>query len=159
MAKIILIIFTLIATISLATFGKGEFTTVSPVISIFMTVETYKTVEMRKRINYSEFQCVGDHGVKYLHDYPVKTGKNRMARFICSCGRGFNAYINDVKTNHTKSCGCMVLKHGLSGSKEYVIWNNIKARCFNKHHKSYPDYGGRGISMDTDLTNNPELNK
>ncbi len=26
-------------------------------------------------------------------------------------------------------------------------WEGIKARCFNPRHKSYPDYGGRGITM------------
>lgn len=26
-------------------------------------------------------------------------------------------------------------------------WEGIKARCLNPNHKSYPDYGGRGIEL------------
>lgn len=29
----------------------------------------------------------------------------------------------------------------------YVIWDGIKQRCYQKRHKSYPRYGGRGITM------------
>jgi hypothetical protein len=30
-------------------------------------------------------------------------------------------------------------------TKEYRVWENMKERCYNKNHKSYKDYGGRGI--------------
>lgn len=30
---------------------------------------------------------------------------------------------------------------------EYLLWLRIKARCFYKRHKSYRNYGGRGIMM------------
>lgn len=32
--------------------------------------------------------------------------------------------------------------------KLYMIWSQIKQRCFNKKNKKYPDYGGRDIDMD-----------
>ena len=32
-------------------------------------------------------------------------------------------------------------------TRVYRSWINIKARCFNPNHKSYADYGGRGIGM------------
>jgi hypothetical protein len=32
--------------------------------------------------------------------------------------------------------------------KLYQVWSQIKQRCFNRKHKKYPDYGGRGIDMD-----------
>ena len=37
--------------------------------------------------------------------------------------------------------------HGMSESKLYVSWKNMLARCYNQSHKSYKDYGGRGISV------------
>ncbi len=32
-------------------------------------------------------------------------------------------------------------------SPEYVCWANIRARCKNKNHPSYKDYGERGITI------------
>lgn len=36
---------------------------------------------------------------------------------------------------------------GNSRSITYITWSNMKARCFNKKHKWYPRYGGRGITV------------
>lgn len=38
-------------------------------------------------------------------------------------------------------------KRGTARDREYVIWQNMKRRCLNPNNKSYPDYGGRGISV------------
>jgi len=42
-------------------------------------------------------------------------------------------------------------KHGATSgrkrTKEYRAWKSIKDRCYLKTSKSYPRYGGRGISM------------
>lgn len=37
--------------------------------------------------------------------------------------------------------------HGLRSTLEYHIWNSMKDRCFNSKSKSYPRYGGRGITV------------
>lgn len=42
----------------------------------------------------------------------------------------------------------MPKKHGLRGHSLYATWCNMKARCDNKNHPQYKDYGGRGISYD-----------
>lgn len=33
----------------------------------------------------------------------------------------------------------------ISYSDEYATWQNIKARCYNKNHPRFMDWGGRGI--------------
>lgn len=38
--------------------------------------------------------------------------------------------------------------HGMSGTPEYVAWNQLKARCCDPKHRYYPEYGGRGIQVD-----------
>lgn len=38
-------------------------------------------------------------------------------------------------------------KHGLSRSKIYRIWTNMKSRCMNPNVASFDDYGGRGIRV------------
>lgn len=37
--------------------------------------------------------------------------------------------------------------HGMSGSPEYKVWNNMYSRCNNPNHPRYKDWGGRGIKM------------
>lgn len=37
-------------------------------------------------------------------------------------------------------------KHSGTGARIYNIWDKIKERCYNKNHKFYKNYGGRGIT-------------
>lgn len=54
-----------------------------------------------------------------------------------------------------KSCGCLRKevtsklnkKHGQAGTRLHHIWIGMKQRCSNPKHKSYADYGGRGIKV------------
>jgi len=54
-----------------------------------------------------------------------------------------------------KSCGCISHKlqgiaikiHGLSRTKLYQKYQDMKTRCYNKNNKRYKDYGGRGITV------------
>lgn len=39
------------------------------------------------------------------------------------------------------------LKHGLSTHPIYDTWSHMKQRCYNKNHKRYSDWGGRGIRV------------
>lgn len=38
-------------------------------------------------------------------------------------------------------------QHGMCNTRLYSIWESMKTRCANPNHKSYVDYGGRGISV------------
>ena len=38
-------------------------------------------------------------------------------------------------------------KHGECRSRLYNVWKGIKARCYNKNHSQYKNYGGRGIEV------------
>jgi hypothetical protein len=41
----------------------------------------------------------------------------------------------------------MHTKHGLSRTRAYRSWLGMMARCFDPRNKSYPDYGGRGVTV------------
>lgn len=41
-------------------------------------------------------------------------------------------------------------KHGLNGTPEQKVWNNMKSRCLNPNHPRYKDWGGRGITISDD---------
>lgn len=86
--------------------------------------------------------------------------KHRRAVYRCECGVEFVAEVSNVKSGHTKSCGCFrrvvtterSRKHGhktaTRRTKVYTAWLNMKARCTNENSRDYKNYGGRGISYD-----------
>lgn len=71
----------------------------------------------------------------------------------CDCGNEGVFAVYDIYSGHTKSCGCFKVKklgnlhrtHGMSESKEYRIWCQMRRRCYAKTHPKYIYYGGRGI--------------
>lgn len=81
-----------------------------------------------------------------------KVGKSkRVSVYKCFCGNSFVAMEYDIKSGHTRSCGCMREKHhharkGLV-TKTYSTWIGMLARCNSKSNASYRSYGGRGIKV------------
>jgi len=74
---------------------------------------------------------------------------------ICECGTTRIVSANSLG-NRSTSCGCFAREnssrvqktHGLSKSRLYRIWRQIKRRCYEKDCDAYKYYGGRGIKMD-----------
>lgn len=49
----------------------------------------------------------------------------------------------------------MIKTHGMSkGHPLYVVWTNMKERCYNANYRSYYLYGARGIKICDDWKNN-----
>lgn len=77
----------------------------------------------------------------------------------CDCGKYVLVGYGELKSGNTKSCGCLrkevsaerlrkkITKHGMFGTRIYNIWDGMKARCYNKNHVAYKNYGGRGITI------------
>lgn len=72
-------------------------------------------------------------------------------RCKCLCGNEKITSSYLLKSGKVKSCGCLRkdvpnrFSHLMSYSREFKIWSEMKKRCYNKNHKSYDYYGGRGI--------------
>lgn len=74
---------------------------------------------------------------------------------ICECGNEVVILGSNLRQGRTKSCGCYqkecakkrITTHGETKTRLFTVWQKIKDRCYNENHKSYKDYGGRGISM------------
>lgn len=89
-----------------------------------------------------------------MHLVEHRIGGN-MWLVACDCGNQKVISPRDVRSGHTKSCGCMSGKwrgektktHGLTETKEYRIWCHMLARCACKTDKKYPYYGARGITV------------
>lgn len=77
----------------------------------------------------------------------------------CECGNYRTITLGNLRSGHTKSCGCMSAEatkkaltthgYGRKGFEppEYTTWLHIKGRCYNKKNKAYMRYGGRGIEV------------
>jgi hypothetical protein len=69
----------------------------------------------------------------------------------CVCGRDSVRTVKTIVSGVSKSCGCMNIKnhttHGMSNSRTYNIWQNMKNRCCNPKSTQYKWYGHRGISV------------
>lgn len=79
----------------------------------------------------------------------------------CDCGNEVKVSTSSLIKNKTKSCGCFNreniikrnLKHNLSKTRLYKIWQGMKKRCYNVNSKTYKNYGGRGIIICQDWLN------
>lgn len=82
-------------------------------------------------------------------------GRQKMHAYLCirDCGSETIVPHGNLKNNHTRSCGCIVLdrpnntKHNGCGTPEYEAWCKMKARCTQKSYHAYHHYGGRGIRV------------
>lgn len=101
--------------------------------------------------------------------YIEPSGKRRyMWECLCDCGKTVTVMACNLRTGHTKSCGCIEKEfaaslstndavvtqrsqskatHGLSHSRLYGVWNTMKQRCNNPNNDKYHLYGGRGIKV------------
>lgn len=95
--------------------------------------------------------------IKFLH-----SDKHYNSYWLCKCecGNVVSVTAGNLRRNHTKSCGCYMreksketctsknLTHGLSKTRLYSIWCNMKERCGNINHPDYKRwYGARGIRV------------
>lgn len=103
------------------------------------------------KIEYLSGQKI--HNVTFIEEVP--SDKDRRAKFMCSCGGQFVAWIHSVKSNVTKSCGCLrrefmrnkQTKHGHSRHPLYNVYNNMIERCTTESSVSYKRYGKRGVKV------------
>lgn len=103
-------------------------------------------------------------GQRYGRLVAIERAENRVsesgkvrARWLCKCdcGREKIVLLDDLRGGHTNSCGCLgdesrrnsSKTHGMTGTRIYVEWLSMKARCYNKETKSYSRYGGRGVTI------------
>lgn len=112
--------------------------------------------KQKKRIDLSGHRYGKFRVVEYARTHTTKSGsKIAVWRCQCDCGNYAEVYACNLRSGNSKCCGCTraqsLLKcrttHGKTKTPEYTVWLNMIARCHNKNHKSYKNYGGRGISV------------
>ena len=92
--------------------------------------------------------------IKRLESKRDKSGHIRhYGLFLCPiCDKGVIRLIFNGEKQET--CGIHKrVKHGGKGTRLYRIWNCIKDRCFNINNQAFENYGGRGITICPEWTN------
>lgn len=83
--------------------------------------------------------------------------KNKKVRWLCrcDCGNETSVIASNLRCGHTTSCGCVLREHHearkaagrMNDFPEYNTWEQMKRRCYDTDSISYPNYGGRGITV------------
>lgn len=76
-------------------------------------------------------------------------------RAKCECGTVRVISGKSLRRGHSKSCGCLkrenivkrLTTHGLSHTRDHIVWMSMKDRCYNQNGEHYKNYGGRGITV------------
>lgn len=74
--------------------------------------------------------------------------------YLCDCGNVGQATGSNIR-NHMQGCGCvhdarigaLNRTHGMSTDRLYNVWAGMKQRIYYRDHKSFKNYGGRGIRL------------
>ena len=74
---------------------------------------------------------------------PKAGGRNWLC--LCDCGNTCVKTTSELNSGLGKSCGCITKTHGMSGNRQYSIWNDMRRRCRKEHNRAYKNYGLRGI--------------
>ena len=115
-------------------------------------------VERRKKMIGQKYNRLTVIGFEYN-----EKRKRYYAVCECECGNISKVSIDKLISGHTKSCGCLIKDmlidrnknilstHKLSSHPFYTTWILEKQRCEIPSHKSYKNYGARGIKCEWTL--------
>lgn len=104
------------------------------------------------------------YGRLYVESFADKQGSYNVWNCLCRCGeRRIVRASSLAKSGGTRSCGCLNAErigdlnrtHGLSKTRIYRIYKDIKRRCLNPNRKRFESYGGRGIEVFEGWLRNP----
>lgn len=87
----------------------------------------------------------------------TESDKHGHAKFLCKCECKNECVVSgdNLKRNHTISCGCYREErtiqartiHGKTNTRLYRIYTGMKTRCYDVNNKNYKNYGARGITI------------
>lgn len=83
--------------------------------------------------------------------------EHQPTRWHCACVCGKETIVGSyaLTSGRIKSCGCYIKEftgkrartHGLTKSRAYRIWVDMRRRCLEPQEPSYRNYGARGIAV------------
>ena len=89
--------------------------------------------------------------IEFISFHHRDLGGKAKHLYRCFCGKEFIADAYNVKSNHTKSCGCLKQKHGFRKEKDtkqfYIKWESMNNRCNCVSSGNYKYYGAKGVKV------------
>ena len=83
--------------------------------------------------------------------------KSKHLLYLCRCECREEKIVSghSLLNGDSQSCGCLQreitrnrsITHGASETKEYIVWESMRARCRNQNSQDFKNYGGRGIKV------------
>ncbi len=100
-------------------------------------------------------------GQKYGKLFVIERAENKENRpaWLCKCDCGNIVVVkgSNLRSGHTKSCGCFriekITTHDKTHTRLYTIWHQMKERCYRESSRNYKYYGARGIRICNDWKN------
>ena len=116
-----------------------------------------KKLEIKQGDKFGKWTIIEEITSKIISNKP-----RRMFRCQCECGNISEVQLACLRNGHSTSCGCEKrkrasianTKHGLERHPLYSTWKNMKKRCNYPNASEYENYGGRGISVCKEWSNN-----
>lgn len=81
-------------------------------------------------------------------DYQVVNGRQRkVCKAVCT-GCGLTKWVRADSKQTTELCKkCNSITHGMTDTRLYTIFMNMKSRCYNENNNRYKYYGAKGIEV------------
>lgn len=98
-------------------------------------------------------------GQKFERLTVIKRAENKGSQTMwlcrCDCGKERIVCSGNLKSGHTKSCGCLNDEkvgnlnktHQKCNTRLHSIWTAMKSRCYNPKNNRYKNYGLKGITV------------
>lgn len=91
---------------------------------------------------------VGQRFGKLVIIKEIKGKNRRQFQCLCDCGNICNRMLYTLRDGDKKNCGCLNIGntiHGMSETRFYDIFINMRSRCEKPKNCDFRNYGGRGI--------------
>lgn len=104
-------------------------------------------------------KCIDLTGQKFGRLTVIKRAENKSGQtmWLCRCECGNERFVcgGNLKSGHTKSCGCLNNEmignlnktHHKYNTRLHGIWAAMKSRCYNPKNNRFKNYGGKGIEV------------
>ena len=114
-----------------------------------------KTVQARRKIAPRKPIAPGDRFGSLVAVAQERNAAGKLRwRCACDCGKESSVRACDLNDGNSASCGCMIggghrglIVHGKTQTKAFMVWVNMRKRCYVESNAAYPHYGGRGIRV------------
>lgn len=130
---------------------------------MIVSVRKHRKYSYQKGMTYGRLTLTGKTFLQAMYGQ-----QRRMVEADCICGVTGWYLFESLTSDHRRSCGCLQkeqssklgkskITHGMRNHPLYLVWKGMKGRCYEKRHISYPNYGGRGISICDEWLEKPKL--